>query len=106
MFSKMASATETITVKISKEDLEALDRVVELIGIGNTRGGRSTAVRSLMAPWLEAIKIAETGASKLEVAQKCFVEMSKMSDMVVEAVDRKNSTDKQTTLEDMGVAFA
>lgn len=102
----MASATETITVKISKADLEALDRVVQLTGLGNTRGGRSTAVRSLMAPWLEAIKIAETGASKLEVAQKCLVEMSKMSDMVCDAVEKENNKDKQTTLEDMGVAFA
>ena len=102
----MAGATETVTVKMSKADVEALDRVVELTSLGNTRGGRSTAVRMLMAPWLEAIKTAESGASKLEVAQKCFVEMRKMSDLVVDASEKERNTDVQETFGEMEVAPA
>ena len=101
----MPDTSECITVRISKEDLEALDRVVKLTGLGDTRGGRSTAVRSLMAPWLEAIKLAESGASKLEVASKCFVEMQKMSDLVVDASEAKRVEKDQMNL-DMGVALA
>lgn len=103
----MAGAAEvTISVKMTKKDVEALDRVVQLTGLGDKRGGRSTAVRMLMAPWLEAIKTAETGASKLEVAANCFTEMRKMSDLVCDATERERNTDVQETFEGMEVAPA
>lgn len=102
----MASASEQFTVKISKEDMEALDRVVALSGVGNTRGGRSAAARMLMRPFLECIKLEAEGANKLEVAKKLYEEMYAIIELCDKAGKSERVEKQQTVFGDMEVAPA
>ena len=102
----MASAIETLTVKLSKEDMEALDRVVELTGVGNTRGGRSSAVRLLLRPFLESIKLASADASKITVVKTLWGEMHDISKLIDASGKLKKKDGEQMVLGELEVAEA
>jgi hypothetical protein len=102
----MASATETFSVKLSKEDMEALDRVVALSGVGNTRGGRSTAVRMLMRPFLECIKLNASGAGDLQMAKTLYKEMYAIIELCNDAGKVERMEKQQMVFGDMEVSNA
>ena len=102
----MASAIETLTVKLSKEDMEALDRIVELTGVGNTRGGRSSACRMLLRPFLESIKLASSDASKTQVIGTLWKEMYDISKLIDASGKLKKQDGEQMVLGEIEVASA
>ena len=93
-------------MKLSKEDMEALDRVVELTGVGNTRGGRSSAVRLLLRPFLESIKLASADASKIAVVKKLWGEMHDISKLIDASGKLKKKDGQQMVLGELEVAEA
>ena len=86
---------QSLTIKLEKADIAALDRFVELAGLN----GRSHALRLMAGPYLEATKTAmetKSARSAFGTMTKQMMQMNKM----VKGVAKTESQTGQTTLEE------
>ena len=86
---------QSLTIKLEKTDIAALDRFVELAGLR----GRGHALRLMAGPYLEATKTAMETKSKKASIKTLFSQMKKMNAMVTNVTETESKTG-QTTLED------
>lgn len=86
---------QTLSVKLEKADIAALDRFVELAGLR----GRGHALRLMAGPYLEATKTAMETKSTRAALRKMTSQMIQMNKMV-KGVTKTESQTGQTTLEE------
>ena len=86
---------QSLTIKLEKADIAALDRFVELAGLR----GRGHALRLMAGPYLEATKTAMETKSARSAFGTMTKQMMKMNKMV-KGVAKTESETGQTTLLD------